>query len=167
MTGAARAFVAATFLACIIAAPVASADPLADASSAYLRGDYTTALRLFRALAKKGNAQAESGLGFMYDNGQGVPQDYAEALKWYRKAAEQGDASAEFNLGWMYLKGKGLPQDNVQAHMWLNLSAFRFSASEKAKRDRAAHARDTLAATMTPAQIAEAQKLAREWKPTK
>ena len=92
-----------------------------------------------------------------YDNGRGVPQDDAEALKWYRKAAEQGYALAQTNLGFMYDHGRGVPQDYVLAHMWFNLAV--------AAAGNSAMARD-IAAKMTPAQIAEAQKLAREWKPT-
>jgi TPR repeat protein len=101
----------------------------------------------------------------VYDDGDGVPQDYAEALKWYRKAADQGNASAQFNLGKMYDNGQGVPQDYVQAHLWLNLAASQFSASEKEKRDHAIKYRNLVTSKMTPAQIGEAQKLAREWKP--
>ena len=89
--------------------------------------------------------------------GRGVPQDDAEAVKWYRKAADQGYALAQTNLGIMYDDGRGVPQDYVQAHMWFNLAV--------AAAGNSAMARD-IAAKMTPAQIAEAQKLAREWKPT-
>ena len=98
----------------------------------------------------------------MYNEGQGVPQDYAEAANWYRRAAEQGDAPPQFLLGLMYEKGRGVPQDFIQAHMWLNLAASRSSGET---RDEAAKIRDFLAARMTPDQIAEAQRLAREWKP--
>jgi TPR repeat protein len=62
----------------------------------------------------------------------------------------------------MYSDGHGVPQDYVLAHMWFNLAA---SQSEAKDRDRAAKARDFTATKMTPAQLAEAQKLAREWKP--
>ena len=99
----------------------------------------------------------------MYDNGEGVPQDDAKAVKWYRKAAEQGNADAQFFLGFMYDAGRGVPQDDAQAHMWYNLAASRFPPGENL--DRAVKIRDLLAKMMTPAQIAEAQKLAREWKP--
>jgi TPR repeat protein len=92
----------------------------------------------------------------------GVPQNYAEAAKWYRLAAEQGNARGQYDLGLMYVKGQGVRQDYVQAHMWLNLAA---SAALEHDRDITVNARDDLAAKMTPAQIAEAQKLAREWKP--
>jgi uncharacterized protein len=65
----------------------------------------------------------------------------------------------------MYDEGRGVPQDYVQAHKWYNLAASRFPTSAKEFRDRAVGNRDAIAAKMTPAQIAEAQKLAREWKP--
>ncbi len=79
-----------------------------EALAAYQRGDYATALREWRPLAKQGNAKAQQYLGFMYKKGLGVPQDDAEAVKWYRKAAEQGHADAQYTLGVMYDEGLGL-----------------------------------------------------------
>ena len=133
--------------------------------AAYQRGDYATAFREFRPLAERGNAIAQFNLGFMYYNGEGVPQDYAKALQWYRKAAEQGHAEAQNNLGFMYEDGQGVPQDYAHAHMWYNLAASSFPPGEK--RDNAVKNRDIVAKRMTPAQIFEAQKLAREWRPKK
>ena len=154
-----KAIIAAVIMVLSLAAPVL-AEPFEDAVLAYNKGDYATALRLLRPLANQGNVSAQYNLGGMYAKGQGVPQDYAEAVKWYRLAANQGDADAQVNLGIMYHKGQGVPQDYVSAHMWFNLAA--------AKGDKdAAKNRDTAEKRMTPAQIAEAQKLAREWKPTK
>jgi uncharacterized protein len=101
---------------------------------------------------------AQYNLAVMYDDGQGVPQDYAVAMSWYRKAAEQGDPDAQVNLGILYGMGQGVPQDYVIAHMWFNLAA---SGGHK----NAVQGRDMVAAKMAPAQLAEAQKLAREWKP--
>ncbi len=101
----------------------------------------------------------------MYERGQGVPQDYTEAVKWYRKAAEQSYAKAQSMLGVTYSKGLGVPQDYAQAHMWYNLAA---STSPPGKdRDRAVKNRDIVAKRMTPAQISEAEKLAREWRQKK
>ncbi len=60
-----------------------------EALAAYQRGDYVTALREWRSLAKQGNAIAQNNLGFMYSKGLGVTQDYAEAMMWYRKAPER------------------------------------------------------------------------------
>jgi TPR repeat protein len=86
--------------------------------NAYESGDYTTALKEFAALAEQGTAKAQYGLGFMYANGQGVPQDYQQAVKWYTKAAEQGHADAQYNLGFIYANGQGVPQDYQQAVKW-------------------------------------------------
>ena len=94
----------------------------------------------------------------MYGKGEDVPQDYAEAVKWFRKAAEQSFADAQYNLGIMYKNGYGVPQNYVQAHMWFNLAGAQGE-------QQAAENRDIVAKRMNQAQIAEAQKLAREWKP--
>jgi TPR repeat protein len=96
---------------------------LEDAASAYQRGDYATALRLWRPLADQGNAEAQLWLGIMYDEGPEVPRNDAEAIKWYRKAADQGVALAQFNLGMMYAKGEGAPQNDAEAAQWYRLAA--------------------------------------------
>ena len=77
-----------------------------------------------------------------------------------RALAEQGDAVAQLVLGVMYGNGEGTPQDFVEAHMWANLAASQLSGED---RDLAVRHRDGLAAQMTPDQIAEAQRRAREW----
>ena len=79
---------------------------------------YATALEFWRPLAEQGHAGAQNNLGFMYDNGRGVPKDYAEAAKWYPKAAEQGHAKAQSGLGILYHFGWGVPNDSVLAYMW-------------------------------------------------
>ena len=98
-------------------------------------------------------------LGLQYATGSGVSQDYAEAIKWFQKAAEQGHAVAKLHLGAMYAEGRGVPQDYVRAYMWFDLA--------KAQGEqKATEPLDMAARRMTPAQIAEAQKLARDWRPT-
>ncbi|MCH9019079.1 MAG: sel1 repeat family protein [Proteobacteria bacterium] len=136
---------------------------VAEGSVAYLVGDYATAIREFRPLAEQGMSAAQYFLGLMYYKGQGVPQDFAEAVKWYRKAAEQGYTLAQYNLGRMYSRGQGVIQDYVQAHMWVNLAVSKLPPGES--RDKAVGVRDFVAKRMTPAQISEAQKLARKWRP--
>src|SRR4030066_2782 len=143
------------------------ADQLKDPDAAYLRGDYATAFDLLKPLAEQGNPLAQHNLGLMYEEGRGVPQDYAEAMKWYRRAAERGISGAQHNRGAMYERGEGVPQDYVMAHMWYTLAASRYSASEEEKREKALKNRDLVASLMTPAQVAEAQRLVREWKPKK
>ncbi len=124
--------------------------------------DYAQALIWYRKAAEQGYALAQRNLGSMYDQGQGVSQDNAQALIWYRKAAEQGDARAQGNLGVMYANGQGVPQDYVRAHMWFNLAAS--GASDASVRDQSVKGRNEVAAKMTAAQIAEAPRMAREWK---
>ncbi len=89
--------------------------------------------------------------------------DYATALREWRPLAEQGNAKAQYNLGVMYGNGVGVPQDEAQAYMWFKLASSTFPPGEN--RNIAVKSRDIIAKMMTPAQIAEAQKLAREWKP--
>ncbi len=136
-----------------------------EAVAAYERGDHAAAVRELRPLAERGDARAQYNLGFMYKKGHGVPQDDAEAVRWYRKSAEQGIAEAQNWLAFMYDNGQGVPQDYVQAQKWYNLAASRFPPGEP--RDIAVKNRDHVAKKMTPAQISEAQRLAREWRPKK
>ena len=117
-----RAAFAAIVLLLSLAAPVA-AGPLEDATAAYNRGDYATALRLLRPLADQGDASAQNILGLMYRQGRGVLPDDAEALKWFRLAADQGTASAQFNLGIMYANGEGVPQNSAEALKLYRLAA--------------------------------------------
>src|SRR6266849_1263672 len=88
-------------------------------------------------------------------------QDYAAVLN----SAEQGDATAQYNLAVMYDIGRGVLQDYVLAHKWYNLAASHYATWEADIGASAARSRDRLTVRMTPAQIADAQKLAREWAP--
>jgi TPR repeat protein len=151
--------------------------------------DYAEAAKWYRLAAEQGFAGAQFNLGLKYSNGQGVPQEYPEAVKWYRlaafqghakaqrnlgimyneavkwyrRAAEQGLARAQNNLGGMYRDGVGVPQDYVQAHKWYSLAITRSSPGEDL--NPLVSARDNVEARMSPDQVAEAQRLAREWKP--
>ncbi len=172
----------------------ASAGPIDDALAAWARGDYAAELKITRPLALKGEAWAQTNLGdsyadgkgvaqndaeavkwyrlaaaqgnvraqfkvgLMYKNGQGVLQDYVEAVKWYRLAAAQGYEIAQFNLALMYKNGQGVLQDNIKAHAFYNWAASKGLVI-------AADDRDIVANLMTPQQIAEAQKLARDCLP--
>ncbi len=87
-----------------------------------------------------------------------MPKDYVQARQWYEKAAAQGYIIAQYKLGVLYGDGLGVLQDFVQAHKWYSL------AGANGDND-AATLCDVLASQMTPAQINQAEKLAREWKP--
>ena len=102
--------------------------------------------------------EAQTKLGFMYLKGKGVPRDYTEAAKLFHKATEGfgGDTEAQNNLGLMYLKGQGIPRDYVTAYMWFSLAAAKGDEDSQ-------KILDDLERKLTPDQIAEGQKLAREW----
>ncbi len=144
--------------------PIANGgDPNAQFNVAFIYGnglgvpqDYAKAVKWYRLAAEQGYANAQFNLGVMYDKGLSVPPDYAEAMRWYRLAAEQGNASAQYNLGLIYYFGKGVATDNVQAHLWWTLAAAK--EHENGRKNR-----DIVAKRMTPADISEAQRLAREW----
>lgn len=121
------------------------------------RGDFATALREWQPLADKGDVHAQFYLGLLYENGDGVPRDIAKARQWYEKSAAQNGANAQFYLGLLSAFGQGGPIDLVQAYMWYSLAA------ENGHQGAAVY-RGDLAKEMTPAQIAEARKRAREWK---
>jgi hypothetical protein len=186
---------AALLLTLSVATPV-MAEPLEDAVAARDSGDFATALSVFQTLANQGvaraqfylaemytesqgvqqdlaealkwnrkaadqgDAEAQFNLGLMYDTGEGVPQSDAEALKWYRLAADQGYAAAQSNIGSKYADGEGMPQDDVRAYMWLSLAATQGNqlASDLL--------RDSIAPRMTPSEIAEAQRLILQWRPS-
>ena len=143
-----------------------NADAQTRLGDAYSNGrgvpqDYVEAVSWYRQAAEQGGAGAQYILGLMYRDGrQGVPQDAVEAASWWRKAAEQRHTPAQSSLGYAYYTGQGVPQDYVESHKWFNLAASRASAEDQKEY---AENRDLLASLMTPQQIADAQKLAREW----
>lgn len=98
---------------------------------------------------------AQYFLGRMYSQGKGVPQNDGEAVNWWRKAAEQGYAAAQYSLGNMYHFGNGVPKDDVKAYMFFNLASV--------SNDEAKEKRDEIGKSLTKEQIAEGQKLIREW----
>ena len=99
-------------------------------------------------------------MGTVYQEGNGVPQDYKEAFKWYRLSAEQGIALAQYNLGVMCATGQGVLQDYALAHMWWNI------CGSNGDKDCVKN-RNIVEKKMSPSQIEEAQRLARNWKPKK
>src|SRR5580700_4440838 len=111
-------------LLALVTLSCAAAGPIEDGYDAARRGDYETAIRLFRPLADHGDVLMQIQIGSMYEGGYGVPQDFA------------------------------------MAHMWYNLAASRPSpGDDHLFRDEAVKFRDEIAAKMTPAQIAEAQRM--------
>lgn len=136
------------------------ADAFAEATRVYNTGDYEQAVKLFKPLAEKGNAEAQYVVGMMYRAGRGVERDDNEAKKWYQRASEQGQPMAQFYLGWMHARGKGVPKDHVKGYMWMSI-AIANVGSEEAKREFSVD-RDSLTKSMTAEQVDQAQKLAKK-----
>ena len=122
--------------------------------------DDVEAVKWYRKAAGQGFAEGQRNLGLMYYKGEGVSKDYGEALKWFRKAADQGHADSQDKLAFMYNNGKGVSKDDVEAYKWWHLAAVQ--GDEDAKKNKR-----FLASKMTQKQIAEAQKLSAEFKPSR
>ncbi|WP_196758431.1 tetratricopeptide repeat protein, partial [Moraxella catarrhalis] len=71
----------------------------------YVMQDYQKAAEWITKAANQGDAWAQTVLGTLYVEGQGVRQDYQKAAEWITKAANQGDVGAQTKLGWMYYDG--------------------------------------------------------------
>ena len=124
-------------------------DDLQEGLDAIKRKDYKTAYNFFLPLAEQGDSNGQYFLGLMYYEGREVQQNDKEATKWFRLAAEQGDNMAQSNLGHLYADEKTGKKNYIKAHQWFNISgAKEITAMEK---------------LMDPNQIAEAEKLARDW----
>ena len=117
---------------------------------------YPEAAHWYRLAAMQGYREGQYKVCELSERGQGLPQDYQEALRWCGLAAEQGHGRAMFIIGRLYHMAHGVPQDLVRAHMWYNLATANGYDDGKKWRDR-------IAEEMSPSQVAEAQKLAREW----
>jgi TPR repeat protein len=160
----------ALVIALLLVASSASAQSLEErmrtAAGAYEHKDFATAIGIWRPLAEQGNAEAETLLGAMYWSGEGVSRDHHEAAKWYQKAADQGYARAQNDLGFMYGFGEGVPpHDDVQAYKWISLAVERYTVKNQERRDQAIKDRAALEARMSKAELAEAQRQIRDWKP--
>ncbi len=147
-----------TFTALTFAVPA-----LADFQTgldAFQKGDYVGAAKEWRPLAEEGDPIAQFNLGLLYLDGHGVPQSPMEAANWFRRAAEQDYTQAQHNLGAMYGSGQGVKRDFVQAYKWLNICAAKGNSGCVTQRD-------LIAKKLKPGQVAEAQRLATDFKPQK
>jgi len=126
--------------------------------------NYTEAAAWYRKAAEAGNARGQCSLGLAYYSGHGVTWVYDQAVWWFRKAAKTGHSPSQFNLGLAYIYGQGVPQSYSLAYMWVSISA---SSGEFGDYSQTAEIRDDIAQKMTPQQVADAQRLAADWKPQK
>lgn len=125
--------------ACLVAPTVVAAQSAGQTAEAhYQRGrgfygarppDHANAAIWFRRAADLGHAKAQNDLGWLMQNGWGVPRDEAQAVHWYRLSANQGYDVAQTNLGWMYQHGRGVPRDYTEAASLYRLAASQGSAT--------------------------------------
>lgn len=149
--------------------PLASQTLEADmraAASAYEHKDMATAARIWKVWAGKGNAEARTLLGAMYWSGEGVPRDHKEAARLYLLAANQGYARAQNDIGFMLGFGEGIPpHDDVEAYKWLSLAIRGYTEKNPDRLDQARNDLAALVKRMNPAQITEAERRVKAWKP--
>ena len=135
----------------------------AEGMAAAERQDFATAFRELKPAAEQGDSEAQFALGFMYETGEGVPEDDVKAAQWYEKAAQQGEPNAQNNLGLLYAFGKGVRKDLVQAYFWFDIAAENSQADFD--RQNAIKSRDAASNLMTRAEVGEAERLVKNWKP--
>ena len=128
----------------------------ATSSAQKLADDHYFRVRLYQESAEKGDSDAQYKLGLLYLTGNGALQDFDEAARWLKLAAEQGYALAQYELGLIYRTGHGFAIDPVKSYMWLNLAAA-------AGIQQAVMARDEVMRSLSAKQLAQAQKISREW----
>ena len=122
---------------------------------AFEREEYSKAHFYLFPLAKAGHGAAQRWVGDMTLEGKGALQNYKEAMNWYRLAYQHGFINS--GIGKMYERGLGVSKDPVRAYLWYDLSQLSSFGSPDSREQR-----DRVAAKMTPAQIAEAQAMARK-----
>lgn len=148
--------IASLLLLLLSAGKPAIAGEFSSGLSAYNRGDYIAAFRDWYPLAERGDAAAQTGLGFLFHKGLGVAQDDAEAASWFEKAAGKGQAEAQLLLGTLYFFGDGVQQNYVRAFAWCEI------AQSNGQSD-ASECRDAALEHMTSAEITQSFRLVTEW----
>ena len=103
----------------------------------------------------RAEAFAQYWIGLMYMTGAGVPRDAVHAVAWHRRAAQQGLDLAQHSLGIVYVGGYGVALDLVRAYGWFDLAAAQ-------GHELAAQGREQAAKRMTPRQVSDARRQARE-----
>ena len=113
------------FVSTVFFLPVVSAqqDRFESGLASKDRGHYATAIRAWLPMAEAGNPEAQNNVGYMYEEGLGVPQNYLLAMNWYRQAADNGLAEAQHNMGMLYHHGYGVAENLGEAFRWFKMAA--------------------------------------------
>jgi TPR repeat protein len=151
------------FLVALLLPPWARAE-VADAAfrnglTAFNEGSYVRAQEAWAPLARSGDARAQTGLGFMYYSGRGVPHDSVRAAEFFQRAAEQGEPTAQLFLALMYFQSDGVPMNAPLAMMWVELAVAGGQVE-------AFQWRGVIMQSMTEAERDEAWRLFARWRET-
>ena len=125
--------------------------------TAFNEGTYGRAQAEWGPLAAAGDARAQTGLGFMYYSGRGVPRDSSKAAEFFDRAANQGEPTAQLFLALMYARSDGVPQSPPLAMMWLELAMAGGQAE-------AYELREVIMQSMTQAEREEGWRLIARWR---
>ena len=126
----------------------------------------------YRRAADLGLPDAQLLLGRAYETGAGVAQDFERAAQWVHRAAEGRQPVAQVLLAQWHEIGRGVERSPVRAYAWANVASV--AATRIGNRDAAGKlsqaavaVRTRVSATMSAEDLAEAQRLSRDWAPGK
>jgi hypothetical protein len=152
-----RRLVGVLGIAFALVASAAPAETFRDGLRAYRADDFASAHAIWLMLAKRGDANAQSSLGYLYYAGRGVTHDGATAARWFYLAAVQGEPTAQALLCGMYLRGEGVEPNLELALLWCELSI-------EGGDTRGTHPREQALEQMTNQQREAAWRLIAEWR---
>ena len=127
-----------------------------EGKTAYDKGDFKTALKLWEQSANKGIAEAQSFVGSLYHAGQGAKKNYKKAMKLYLKSAKQGVSRSQLAIGAMYADGHGVAKNNIVARMW-------FTVAQINKHEQANQYIKKIDVRMTSEEIIKSDEMAVIW----
>ncbi len=154
----------AAFALALTTSAGSDADPFEDGVLAYDQGRYGVAKALFEGLVETGQASAETMLGIMYFNGQGVVQDRFIAAIYFYKGARRGNANAQLALGSLYIQGIGVGANTEAAYKWISLAE---KAAEGQLAAAARELKERLGAGLSDAERQAVDAKVNEWKPVR
>jgi hypothetical protein len=110
-----------------------------------------SAVHWLQMSAESGNTEAMIVLGRLSRTGVGILQNFGQSAKWIETAAARGNPEGMLELGRLYRDGIGVDKDPVRAYVW-------FNRASAARNLDAVRERETIARTLTPDELKEAQK---------
>jgi TPR repeat protein len=123
-----------------------------------IQQDAAQAAYWYRLAADKGHPEAQYNLAALYAGGKGVKRDEEQAARWVSAAATQGYSLAMSNFGARFAAGNGVAKDDRRSYFWLTLAYLHGDRS-------ADKLRGAEASKLTPADVAEQDRAAQNWKP--